>query len=275
DIGGGEPFLRPDLPKICAAFDTKALSIPTNGFDPALIKEMAREVRKNVKAEVNISLSIDGFEAVNDEMRGGGSFRKALETLKALKSVDGIRIKVNTVVCDRNYNELIGFMQFIRKFDIDFHSIIFLRPAKNSVYPFTRPSYENLLRIKKDIFKIWDSYDYGLDNFKKSVLKEYQRRMYEASLQVIKEKRQIPNCLAGRFHLVIWANGDISFCETLKPFGNINHEEIGKLLKSDRAGSMRKCIRAKNCFCHHNCNLMDNFFLSPVKYPQLLSGIFK
>lgn len=275
NIGGGEPFLRQDLPRICAAFDTKSLSIPTNGFDPHLIKEMVKEIKARIKAELTIALSIDGFENTNDAIRESGSFKKAIKTLESLKTVKGIHIKLNTVLCERNYNELIEFMKFIRKFDLDFHSIIFRRGSKNAAHSFERPAYEKLCRIKGDIFGIWDTYDYGVKNIKKEILKKYQRLMYEASLQVIKENRQIPDCLANKFHLVIWPNGDTSCCETLKPFGNICGEKINLLLKSNNAKAQRNFIKAKRCYCHHNCNLVDNFFLNPLQYPRLLSGACK
>lgn len=272
DISGGEPFLRDDLPDICGEFDVTAISIPTNGFDARRISGLAQRVRDKISADLTVSLSLDGFEKTNDYIRGENSFKSAIETLQLLKLIKGIKVKINTVLCEKNYAELIDFMRFIKKFNIDFHSIIFLRAVPRSP-EFRLPPYERLESIKGAIFDIWGTYSYGADALSVKVLKNYQRCMYEASLKVIKERRQAPACVAGRQHLVIYANGDVAFCEILKPFGNLSKEGIGRLLKSKEAAQQRAGIAGGNCFCHHNCNMLDNFFLNPFQYPKLLAGI--
>lgn len=269
DISGGEPFLRKDLPQICSMFDTKSIGIPTNGFNPDLIYSQTKEIIKLVNAEVSVSVSIDGFKDTNDAIRNKGSFTNAIETVRALKNIEGLKVKINTVLCNLNYNEIIDFMTFIRKMDVEFHSIIFLRGNPRNPNYFL-PSYSELSIVKKSIFDIWATYDYGLQGFDKKILQKYQREMYEHSMEVIKNKIQCPDCVAGRYHLVIYSNGDISFCEMLESFGNIRDEKLDIVLKSDKAEKIRKFIKNKGCFCYHNCNMLDNFFLNPVQYPKLI-----
>ena len=274
DIGGGEPFLRKDLPDICALFNTNSISIPTNGFAPTQIYEATKRIKSMTKAEVTLSVSIDGFEETNDYIRERGYFAKSLETAKQLKTIKGIRVKINTVLCEKNYNEMIDFMEFIRKFNFDFHSIMFQRGTAN--FPETKcPSLDKLSRIKNDIFKVWATYDYGFNSIERKILRNYQKTMYEASLRVIKEKRQIPTCLAGRTHLVIYSNGDAAFCEMLKPFGNIREKNLADLLNSKNAKTQKDTITRGNCYCYHNCNMIDNIALNPLQYPKLLSNIWK
>jgi len=272
DISGGEPFLRSDLPDICAAFDAKTIAIPTNGFDPPLICETTKKIREGVSSEINISISIDGFEPINDEIRGRGYFKKSIETVELLKRVPGIRIKVNTVLCNKNYAEIIDFMKFVKGLGVDFQSVIFRRGSKVVAKPFECPPYEELKRIKAEIFRIWGTYDYGFGAFESRILHNYQRAMYEASLRVIKEKKQVMRCLAGRRHLVIYADGSVSFCEVLPPFGNIRNERLPSLLKSKNAEKSRDLIAGRGCYCYHNCNMIDNFFLNPLYYPRFLIG---
>ncbi|MFH1461889.1 MAG: radical SAM protein [bacterium] len=274
DIGGGEPFLRKDLPEICEKFNTKLISIPTNGFDPTLIYETTKKIRSKTDAEVNIAVSLDGFEKTNDNIKAEGCFKKSIETLKLLKTIRGIWLKVNTVLCRRNYPEIIDFMKFIRRFNIDFHSIILQRgPSGNPNYEC--PPYEKLLKIKEDIFNIWNTYDCGFKTIESSILKSYQRIMYETSLKIIKDKKQIPSCVAGKYHLVIYPNGDLAPCEMLKPFGNIRKDNIESILESKKAKEQRRFIKNKNCYCYHNCNMLDNFLLNPLLYPKLLMGILR
>ncbi len=269
DISGGEPFLRNDLPDICSIFNTKSIGIPTNGFNPNLIYSQTKEIISAVNAELSISVSIDGFQDTNDSIRNRGAFNNAIETVRALKDVEGLRVKVNTVLCNANYGEMIDFMQFVRKMNVEFHSIIFLRgKPRNS--DFSLPSYNKLCKIKNKVFDVWSTYDYGVRGFDMKILQQYQRRMYETSLKVIKNKKQYPKCFANKYHLVVYSNGDISFCEMLDTFGNLREEKLNVILKSDKAENMRKKIKRKDCYCHHNCNMIDNFFLNPLQYPKLV-----
>ena len=269
DISGGEPFLRKDLPEICSLFNTKSISIPTNGFDSETICSSAKKIVANTDAEVSVAVSVDGPEEIHDEIRCKGSYSKAIETVKALRKIEGLRVKVNTVLCEKNYDSLIEFMNYIRTLDVDFHSIIFLR-GKPRDSGFRLPSRRKLMAIREGVFEIWKSYDYGLSPFKFRALRNYQRRMYDASLEVIRQNRQVPRCLAYSQHLVVYPDGDVSFCEMLKPIGNIRKTPIQDILKSQEAQKVRQMIRLGKCSCHHNCNMLDNHFLNWRIYPRLV-----
>lgn len=274
DLSGGEPFVRDDLVDICLSFDSRMISIPTNGFNPPLIYSTTKKIAERSHADISISVSIDGFEKTNDEIRSKGCFNKSLKTVNLLKTIKGVKVKVNTVLCDHNYDELIPFMKFIKSLNVDFHSIVFLRgPARNQSYKL--PEFDQLLKLRKPLFEMWRKYDYGVNLFKSKVLQEYQRSMYDASLRIINEKKQTPDCLAWKQHLVFYSNGDVSFCEMLPPIGNIRKANLEIILASDYSKKVKKSIRDKNCFCHHNCNMIDNFFLNPMHYPKLACGIVK
>lgn len=272
DISGGEPFLREDLPEICSLFNTGLISISTNGQNPQRIFGIVKSIRRRLEdsVELSIAISIDGFQKTNDYIRGENSFSNAIKTINILKKIEGIKVKVNTVLCEQNYNEVIEFMKFIKTLNSDFHSIILLRgmPRDSKFKP---PKLKELVSIKKDIFKIWDTYDYGIKNtLITQVLRNYQKLSFETSLKIIEKKEQIPKCLAGIKHLVVRPNGDVSFCEMLNNIGNIKHSELNKILNSKKALIQKSRIKASACFCHHNCNMLDNFFLNPLKYPLLL-----
>ena len=272
EISGGEPFLRDDLPKICTFFNTNLISISTNGQIPQKIFKTVQKIRNKLKKsiELSIAVSVDGFQKTHDYIRGENSFSKAIETINLLRKIDNIKVKVNTVLCQHNYHEIIDFMKFIKNLNLDFHSIILLRGnPKDS--KFKLPKLQELNSIKEDIFKIWNTYDYGIKNtVKRRILKNYQRLAFETSLRIIEKKEQMPKCLAGVKHLVIMPDGNMSFCEMLKSIGNIKHSDLDKILNSKKALIQRKKIKAGNCFCYHNCNMLDNFFLNPIQYLKLL-----
>jgi len=274
DLSGGEPFLRKDLPEICAAFNVPAISIPTNGFNPDIIAQTTKRIKESSNSEVCIAVSLDGFEATNDYIRAPGAFGRVIKTIEALKKIEGIRIKVNTVLCNKNLGEIIYFMKFIKGFELDFHSIIFQRGSQPA-NDFLCPSAEKLLEIKDKIFEIWKTYDYGVRGFGRVVLQSYQKELYNASLKVMQEKQQIPKCLAHNKHLVIYPHGEAAFCEMLPCFGNIRQVPLKELLLSSNAQKQRQSIKQKKCYCYHNCNMIDNFFFNPFLYPKvILSSIW-
>lgn len=272
EISGGEPFLRKDLLEICALFNTNLISISTNGQNPKGIFRTVANIRKKLEKSIvlNIAVSIDGFQKTNDYIRGKNSFSNALKTLNLLKKIPNIKVKVNTVLCKQNYKEILEFMKFIQTLRPDFHSIILLRgKPKNPV--FKLPSLKELTSIKEDMFKIWAEYNYGISNpIQKRILQNYQRLSFETSLKIIGKKEQIPKCLAGIKHLVIKPGGNVSFCEMLNNIGNIKYNPINEILKSKKASVQRKKIKTGKCFCYHNCNMLDNFFLNPSQYFNLL-----
>lgn len=272
DITGGEPFLRDDLPEICSLFNTKILSIPTNGYDTEKILEITKKIKTKTKAELLISVSIDGFEKTNDEIRSKGSFKNALETFKKLKEIKGVRVKINTVLCNKNFDELEEFMEFIYKMKPDFHSIILLRGNPRDEY-YTLPSLDKLKEKGKKIFKIWKKYRYGVNPIKRKFLRNYHRYLWDVSLKILENKRQIIPCIAGVGHAVIYANGDISFCELLDPIGNLREKSFKEIWNSDEAKILRKKIKNNFCYCTHNCALLDSIILAPKNYLKLLKGV--
>lgn len=269
EISGGEPFVREDLIDILLRFNAKSISIATNGYDPEAIYDTVKRLRDTSRAIINIAVSLDGFQSTNDDIRGPGTFQRALKTLKMLKKLEGVIVSANTVLSQRNLDELFPFMEFIRGTMVDFHSIILLRgtPRDSTL---TRPSYQELLGLKNGIFHYWNSYSYGVNFLERRILNRYQRIAYETTIRIIREKKQIPKCLAWRAHAVVYANGDVAFCEMLDPFGNLRKQPLGSLFVSRRALAQKRNIQDGNCSCYHNCNMMDNYFLNMFQYPKLL-----
>jgi radical SAM protein with 4Fe4S-binding SPASM domain len=92
-ISGGEPLLRKDLFDIIAYARKTGLnaSIITNGH--LLDDEAFGNIVKN---EVRVSVSIDGAEKMNDEIRGKGSYTKAVSAVRRLSSAGLLNCLVYT-----------------------------------------------------------------------------------------------------------------------------------------------------------------------------------
>jgi MoaA/NifB/PqqE/SkfB family radical SAM enzyme len=99
DLTGGEIFLRQDIGEIFTAIAEgwqrlAILHFPTNGFlTDRIVPHVERLVAKRGPARTIITVSLDGDEQLNDEIRGiKGGFKRQVETFKALRRLPGIEV---------------------------------------------------------------------------------------------------------------------------------------------------------------------------------------
>jgi radical SAM protein with 4Fe4S-binding SPASM domain len=92
-ISGGEPLLRKDLFKI-VQYAKK------NGLNTSIITDgrlLDRKAFENiVKNEVQVSISIDGAETINDQIRGKGAYKNAVSAIDKLSNVELLNCLVYT-----------------------------------------------------------------------------------------------------------------------------------------------------------------------------------
>jgi mycofactocin radical SAM maturase len=103
NIGGGEPFMRPDFLDLMDHAHDKGMvtCISTNG---TLIDE--RIAQRLDHPLVYIQVSLDGAtEPSNDAIRGRGSYGKVMKALDHLRKRD-IEVSINCVLTRRSYPEL-------------------------------------------------------------------------------------------------------------------------------------------------------------------------
>lgn len=97
DVTGGEIFLRRDIGEILEAIvtswkDLYLLHFQTNGFLTDQIARVCERLASRRGPEIIVTVSVDGDEAVNDDVRGiRGGYRKQIETFNALRKIAGIR----------------------------------------------------------------------------------------------------------------------------------------------------------------------------------------
>jgi mycofactocin biosynthetic radical S-adenosylmethionine protein MftC len=103
NIGGGEPFLRPDFLELMDYAHGKGMVTCISTNATLIDKQTARRLDHPL---VYIQVSLDGAgEASNDAVRGGGSFRKALRGLDLLRARD-IEVSINCVLTRHSCTEL-------------------------------------------------------------------------------------------------------------------------------------------------------------------------
>jgi len=115
NITGGEPFVRGDLLEVLRAISKlpfyRNIDIQTNGVfiadNPGVLKEL-RDV-----GVTGLGVSIDGFEASHDSLRGQGVWTKSVNAAR-LAVEAGYVVTVSFVVHAKNLHELPSFYQFVR-----------------------------------------------------------------------------------------------------------------------------------------------------------------
>lgn len=271
DIGGGEPFLREDLPKVISAFNAKIIMIPSNGFLTDIIVDQLKEIKKLTDAEVGISFSLEGFENTNDDIRQKGSWNAVWKSFEQVRQLGTISVKINTVLSKQNYAELIPFMKEVKKQKPDFHSIILLRGTPSSP-SMSLPDLRVLKAMIPEIIHHQEQYNYGRDKLSTRILRNYHRYAWKLSYETLEKKTQVIPCLAGLAHMVINADGSVSSCELLPAVGHLENQSWAEILQSREYLQQQYSIRQKECFCTHNCAMLDSVLFNPGSLPKLLWG---
>jgi mycofactocin radical SAM maturase len=103
NIGGGEPFIRPDMLELIEELTSRDIStcVSTNGtqLDEATLD------RIEAMDPLFLQVSMDGLQAENDAIRGDGVYDQVVDALKRLEDRD-IGTTVNTVVTQQNVEDL-------------------------------------------------------------------------------------------------------------------------------------------------------------------------
>jgi radical SAM protein with 4Fe4S-binding SPASM domain len=117
DLTGGEIFLRPDIDEIFDAIVSgwnrlAILHFPTNGFlTDRIVKSVERLARRRTAGTI-VTVSLDGDERLNDEVRGiKGGFKRQIETFKALRRIPGLQVVFGVTLSSYNAG------QFSQTFD--------------------------------------------------------------------------------------------------------------------------------------------------------------
>ena len=280
-FSGGEPFLRNDLDEIAYIFyknnRIRHLSIPTNALLPETIKKKTESIlEKCRKISFNLVLSLDNIGSKDDKIRGvKGCFKKTMETYKLVsplrKKYKNFAIKFNTVITNENYKEIDKIADYVKKLKPDMHSFDLIRgdPRDKSL---KLPPESQLAAIAGKIKKIYDYYGGYKSlsvhyNYLSRLSKKIMKDNLDLTLGIVKQKKQLIPCYAGRVNAVIYPYGDVAFCEILKPFAGLRdfNYDFKKLWSSKKAKELRKFIKSKKCFCYHPCYQETNL-LFDYKY---------
>lgn len=267
-LGGGEPFLRADLPEICEIFyrlaGTRKFSIPTNCLLPDLIESQSWKILNALPIKLKIVLSLDGIGEVHDNIRGiKGNFDRFLETYGKLveisKNNDCLQVSVNTTISDKNIDNAKAVIEFIDQHpNIRYHTLEVIRGSfdKNKILPLDLEQYGKLFEQT-----LMTSQTLARDPSHKLFYAYY----HKLAQKIMKQQRQVMPCRSASFFPVIDAWGNAYLCEMLPTIGNLrdNDYDLKKIMRSPLAVKQRQDIRNKKCWCTHYCYQLPNIMMSP------------
>jgi MoaA/NifB/PqqE/SkfB family radical SAM enzyme len=213
---GGEPLVRPDVFELLRSLRrvdrgrTIRLCFNTNGV---LVTRAVAQGLAEVVDEVRVS--VDGFEEENDALRGHGSFKAAMRSIRRFIDV-GLSPVVLVTVSKSTISELEHFLVFLFEQGV-------VRIKLNLLRPFGRAANDEMSTVSRDemsaaFARAWETV-FGQSTTERTSANEPQS-----------------NCGVGRF-LNILPNGDVFPCHVLTNArfrcGNVRKTALEAICGSD------------------------------------------
>lgn len=283
-FGGGEPFLREELPEIARAFNTTALSIPTNGMLTEKIYSDTRKILDTCSLDLfNLCLSIDGIGDVHNNLRQHpDSFANMLRTAELvtplLDKYDNFGINVNTVISAENQDHIEEIISFVEKnIKVNVHSFELLRgsPRDHSMRLPDPHKLKHIIELIKETYRKRGYYD-SLGNAT-PLARAGKILCHDYIHESLRTNKRVLPCYAGRISGSIDAFGNVYQCELLtEPIGSLREAgyDFQKIWLSPTARRKRDVLR-DTCFCTHSCIMLTNIVFNPRTYPKLFSTYLK
>lgn len=277
NLSGGEPFIRPDFADICTLFiennGVKQIYVPTNAyFTERTEKELRKLLRSKTLELFACEISLDGMPEYHNRFRGNPkSFEKAMEThdmLAQLQKEDPrVRIHSNAVAMSENMDEIWQLTEYLheRCYAMEHHNLAVIRGDRKNP-SLQGPGLDKYKELYRHVADVWK--DREDNRFGSSV----EPMLQWAKVKTIESDSQYVPCKAGILSGVVYANGDVSVCETHPPLGNLRQKSFFEIWDSEEAMTLREQIRAKQCYCTNEVFLWPSIVFQPVQLTKAIVG---
>lgn len=278
-ITGGEPFLRKDLREIASMFaesgKVKEIGLASNGFLPDEIESFCEKFCSTYKyIPLSVQISLDGTEETHDSIRVvKGSFRRALDTIGRLKALEArfdrkFSVSAGIAVQKRNVHEVPELLDLLGAMGVKIRINLIRGESLGTFGIGSNDSSHNAPKEGRDIAlnieEIRALYEVLCrKNERYGFFTKRHKRIFEVCMEVMERRKKVLPCYAGLIDSVIYANGDVAFCELTRPVGNLKDFDfdLQKLWNSKNALSMRP--KVEKCFCIHGCNISTSLLFEP------------
>lgn len=277
NLSGGEPFIRPDFAEICLLFTgnnkAKQIYVPTNGYFTERTEKQVRKVLQSKTLERFVcEISLDGMPEYHNRFRGNPkSFEKAMETYEMLASLQKedsrLRIHSNTVAMGENMGEIWKLTEYLHDCcpAIEHHNLAIIRGDRKNP-SLTGPALDKYKSLYAHVAEVWR------DREEKRFGSVVEPMLQWTKVKTIEGTSQYVPCKAGILSGVIYANGDVSVCETHPPLGNLRQKNFWEIWDSSEAKLLRQQIKSRQCFCTNEVFLWPSIVFQPVHLTKALVG---
>jgi radical SAM protein with 4Fe4S-binding SPASM domain len=272
-IGGGEPFLRPDIGDIVTTiandWNTETICLPTNGWESDNIIKTIKRFGNSSSKTLRLHFSLNTLPQDMDDFTGKkGAFDRWIASITQAK-VAAEPFKNITIMVIATYNDF-NQAYFPRLMDyilneigvMDF-SFCLVRAHKLYTPDLDLNQFDNLVKF------------YFRERSNQSfLLRAFREIVRETIASYYKKPRMIAPCLSGKMRIVISPDGNIYPCETFgypsgdDPqkwlIGNVREYDydLSRMLASACAKKIRQNIRASRCHCQQGIDLSLNLLCS-------------
>ncbi len=274
---GGEPYLRPDLPDIAAAFERNSnarnLQIPSNGLlVDKTIERVTQLLEKVKRARVATGVSLDGPEEIHNTIRQHPkSFEKAVETLRELKKLKSrhpnLSVGVALTVSAANQAKLDEFYRYVEsELQPDAITITLVRgkPMDPSLKEVDLNVYREFAARVIQYRKAHRLTDGWGDRLVIAKEEETYRLISEAAVATTR----ISPCYGGELIGILSETGEVRVCETLdRSMGNVRDFDcdFARLWQSSAAEEARRYQKELACQCTYECAMSVNTLFNPAR----------
>jgi MoaA/NifB/PqqE/SkfB family radical SAM enzyme len=217
-------------------------------------------------------LSLDGMPEYHNRFRGNSkSFEKAMGTYDMLAEMQTseprLGIHANSVAMSENMDEIWRLTEYLRERcpSMEHHNLAIIRGDRKNP-SLQGPALQQYKALYQHIAQVWS--DREENRFGAIV----EPMLQWAKMKTIETESQYIPCTAGNLTGVVYANGDVSVCETHAPLGNLRQKSFFEIWDSEAAQTLRAQIKAKQCYCTNEVFLWPSIVFQPVQLTQALLG---
>jgi len=288
-LGGGEPFIRKDLPTLSKIVQKncrpKLFTIPTNGwYTQRTFDATLRMLQQMNQGTLIIQFSVDGPEKMHDKIRGPGSWqkvKKSFEKLRPLRDLyPNLQLAVITVVTPQNEHIYPDFIDELvhdlkpNQVNINLfrHGYLGHPPIPES----TIETYKKAVERYEELVREGNLQKFTFFGGRAMRVKEVLQK--ELIYRVAKFDEFVTPCTAGTYSYTIWEDGRVAPCEILSDtIGNLIGEDaeqtFQQMVESSKAKTLRKRIKDEKCKCTYECAMSTNTFFSWPMTKKMIKGV--
>jgi Fe-coproporphyrin III synthase len=246
NITGGEPTLRKDLLDICHVLYPKArtLEISTNGLHANVLEPIVRTY-----PDIKIRISVEGFEAANDRIRGEkGGFDKKVDTMNRLIAAGGTDLGFATTFQDENIDQVVDLYRFAESLKVEFatsalHNAFQFHKNDNFIYDRLNVA-RKVERLVTEMLESW------------TVKNWFRAYLNLGLIRKILGQDRLHACTQGTDSVFIDPWADVYACNVRNDLlmGNLRSQSWEDVYD----GSVAKDVRSKVAACPQNCWMVSS-----------------